>query len=349
MPAPSDGAYGGWPTLGFLVADWIEQHCSVTTGFRKGEPFVMYEPQLRWTVNHYRVRPKAKVGQLAPAFHNRRSQIVGPQKAGKNPWGATIVANEAVGPAVFDGFAGKGDGYACSDHGCGCGWEFDYAVGDPMGIPWPTAAIQLLATSEDQTSSTMRPLQAMIKAGPLGDIMRVGEEFIRIVRAGDDPNARIDVVTSSARARLGNPITFALQDEVGVYNQQNGLIAVARTMRRGLAGMGGRSVQMTNAWDPAENSDAQRTANSQVPDIFYYHRIPPANLSYRDKRERRKIHRFVYEGFDHIDLDSIEAEAAELLELDPHEAERFYGNRLLQGLGAWMPDKLWTDSKRLPA
>ena len=70
-----------WPTLGFLVADWVEQHCPIPDGFRKGEPFTFYDWQLWCTVNHYRVKPKAAVGQLAPAFHNRRSQIVAPQKA----------------------------------------------------------------------------------------------------------------------------------------------------------------------------------------------------------------------------------------------------------------------------
>ena len=42
-----------------------------------------------------------------------------------------------------------------------------------------------------------------------------------------------------------------------------------------------------------------------------------------------------------MSLDSIEAEAAELLELDPAQAERFFGNRLVQGAGSWLPDGLW--------
>ncbi|MEU9839733.1 hypothetical protein AB0C69_10985 [Actinomadura sp. NPDC048032] len=325
-----------WPTLGFLGADWIAQHCIVPDGFRKGDPFEMYDWQLWCTVNHYRVKPTAQVGQLATAFHYRRSQVVAPQKTGKGPWSATIVCLEARGPAVFDGWAEGGEAYVCAEHGCDCGWIFEYEPGDPMGIPWPTPLIQLLATSEDQVANVYRPLQAMVKGGPLAEQMKVGENFIRI---GDE--GRIDVVTSSAMSRLGNPITAALQDETGLYTKTNKLVGVAQTQRRGLAGMGGRALGTTNAWDPSESSDAQRTAESQRRDIFKFHELPPAGLSYKNKAERRKIHRHVYAGSAHVDLDGIEAEAAELLETDPAQAERFYGNRIVSGHSAWMDVSAW--------
>lgn len=325
-----------FPTLGFLIADWVEAHCIVPDMFRKGDPFRMYTWQLWCTVNHYRVRREAEAGELSTAFQYRRSQVVAPQKTGKGPWSATITSAEGVGPVVFDGWAGRGDGYACSDHGCGCGWEFEYEPHDPMGKPWATPQIQLLANSEDQVANVYRPLQAMAKDGPLSDLMRVGEEFIRLANGG-----RIDVVTSSAQSRLGNPIVFALQDETGLYTKQNKMVTVAETQRRGAAGMGGRTIETTNAWDPGENSTAQRTADSRRPDIFRFHRIPPADLSYRNREDRRRIHRYVYWGSEHINLDAIEAEAAELLETDPAQAERFFGNRLVQGSGAWLPDDLW--------
>lgn len=334
---PDDEWVVAWPTLGFLASDWIEAHCIVPDGFRKGDPFRMYDWQLWCTVNHYRVKPEAEFGQLGPAFHFRRSQVVNVQKTGKGPAAAAWTGFEAVGPAVFDGFAQGGEAYDCSDFGCGCGWGYEYGPGEPMGRPWPTPLIQLLATSEDQVDNVYRPLQAMARGGDLGRNMRVGEQFVRLPNDG-----RIDVVTSSAQSRLGNPITFALMDETGIYTRQNKMVKVAETMRRGLAGMGGRSVETTNAWDPTEDSTAQRTAESQRPDLFRFHRLPPAKLSYRNKRDRARIHAYVYRGSEHVDLDAIEAEAAELLERDPEQAERFFGNRLVQGAGSWLPDGLWS-------
>lgn len=324
-----------FPTL-WVACDWIEAHCRVPDGFRKGDPFEMYDWQLWCTANHYRVRPSATLGQLAPAFHNRRSQCVAPQKTGKGPWTAAICANEGVGPAVFDGWAEGGEVYDCRDHGCGCGWQYEYPTGEPMGIPWPTPLVQITAFSEEQTDNVYRPLQSMIRNGPLGELMRVGEQFIRLPNDG-----RIDVVTSSAQSRLGNPVTFVLQDETQLWTVANKMDRVATTQRRGAAGMGGRTMETTNAWDPSQDSVAQRTSESKVKDIFRFHRTPPASLSYKNKAERRRIHRYVYQGSTHVDLDAIEAEAAELMEKDPDQAERFFGNRIVYGAGSWMNGDAW--------
>lgn len=324
-----------FPTL-WVACDWVEQHCIVPDGFRKGEPFEMYDWQLWSTANHYRIKPGATLGQLATAFFYRRSQVVAPQKTGKGPWTAAICALEGVGPVVFNGWASGGEVYDCRDYACGCGWTYEYEPNEPMAIPWPTPLIQLTAFSVEQTDNVYRPLQSMIRNGPLGDTMRVGEEFIRLPGEG-----KIEVVTSSAQSRLGAPITFALQDETGIWTVANKMDRVATTQRRGAAGMQGRTMETTNAWDPGEDSVAQRTSESRVEDIFKFHRQPPASLSYKNKADRRKIHRIVYSGSAHVDLDAIEAEAAELLEKDPAQAERFFGNRIVYGAGAWLEGDTW--------
>jgi hypothetical protein len=339
----SDFEYDGFPTLGFLAADWIEAHCVVPDGFDLGSPFVLEGWQLWCAVNHYRVRPGLAFNPsrplLAPAFHYRRSQVVGPQKTGKGPWSAAITTFEAVGPCLFGGWARGGEVYRCEDHGCGCGFEYVYEPGEPLGLHRPTSLIQLLATSEDQVDNVYRPLQAMIRRGPLQERMLVREDFIRLPEDG-----RIDPVTAAANSKLGNPINFYVHDESGLYTARNKLLRVAQTMARGAAGMGGRGIETTNPWDPMENSRAQQTYQSRSSDIFRFYRKPPADLSYRNKRERARIHRYVYEGSPWVDLDAIEAEAAELLETDPTQAERFFGNKLVQGLGAYMPEKLWDET-----
>lgn len=326
-----------FPTL-WVVPEWIEQHCPVPDGDDKGKRLELYDWQLWSTANHYRVRPRARRGQKASAFYHRRSIVVGPQKSGKGPWSASIICAEGVGPVRFDGWAEGGEVYDCAEHGCGCGWVYSYDPGEPMGRAWATPLIQLLATAEDQTDNVFRPLQAMVKNGPLSERMRVGEEFIRLPNDG-----RIDVITSSKLARLGNPITFALQDETGLYTVQNKLVGVAETMRRGLAGMGGRALETTNAWNPTEESVARRTMESKAKDVFRFHRVPPAHLDYADPDQRREIHEDVYAGSLHVDLDDIEAEAAELMEKDPAQAERFFGNRLVAGSGAAFDGDRWAE------
>lgn len=336
----TDGWVVDFPTLGFLAADWIEAHCIVPDGFSLGQPFVLDGWQLWCAVNHYRVRKGLTFDPVRPvqatAFHYRRSQVVGPQKTGKGPWSAAITCFEAVGPCLFAGWARGGEVYRCEDDGCGCGFMFAYEPGEPMGMRRPTSLVQLLATSEDQVDNVYRPLQGMIRRGPLLERMKVREGFIRLPEDG-----RIDPVTAAANSKLGNPINFAIFDESGLYTARNKLLKVSQTMRRGLAGMGGRSIETTNPWDPMESSQAQQTYESRAADIFRFYRKPPADLSYKNKRDRHKIHQFVYEGSPWVDLAAIEAEAAELLETDPTQAERFFGNRLVQGLGSFMPEKVW--------
>lgn len=326
-------------------------------GFTRGEAFKQADWQFWCTANHYRVRPDAEWVPERPllnqAFTYRRSQIVGPQKTGKGPWSAAVVAGEAVGPTVFGGWAKRGDRYRCEDFDCGCGWVFKYNEGEPKGIRHPSPLLQLTATSEDQVDTNLfGPLRASIRMGPLKDLLAVREGFIRILGGSDDPETdRIDVVTASAQSRLGNPISFAVQDEAGLYTASNKMRKVATTQRRGAAGMGGRTLETTNAWDPTEQSVAQTTYESSRPDIFRFYRNPDLNAALRDKHglpltytlkaNRRRIHEYAYEGSWWVSLDSIEAEAAELMESDPAQAERFFGNRLVYGSGTWLPAGTW--------
>jgi hypothetical protein len=273
--------------------------------------------------------------------------LVMSQKTGKGPLSAAQICLEGVGPSLFAGWAGGDDGYACSDWGCGCGWEYAYEPGEPMGMPWPTPLIQLTALSEEQVGNVYDALRPMIEYGPLADVVpRTGEDFIRLPGGG-----RIDVVTSSAQSRLGQRVTFVVQDEVGLWTATNKMVKVADTQYRGLAGMGGRALLTTNAWDPSEQSVAQQQYESSAADIYRQFPTAPGHLSYRNKAERRKIHRLVYgealkDRGGHVDLDAIEAEAVDLLARDPAQAERFFGNRIVHGLGAWLPEGLWEGATR---
>ncbi|MEE1835752.1 hypothetical protein [Streptomyces sp. SP17KL33] len=333
--------------LMLVTLAWIEQHAVVPDGFRQGDPFILLPWQLKVASNFYTVRDEAELGQRSTAFTYRRAQVIMSQKSGKGPFAAAIVLAEAAGPTVFAGFAAGDEVYRCHDWDCPCGWVYRYGQGEPMGVPQPTPLIQLLATSEDQVANVYRPLTAMVRHGHLSALMKPLEGFIRVGAEG-----RIDVVTSSAQSRLGNPITFAIQDETGTYNATNKMIKVAETMRRGLAGMSGRSMETTNAYDPSEGSTAQRTHEGSAEDVYRYFPQAPPTLSYRNKVERRRIHKVVYGDCPHIDLDAIEAEAAELLESDPAQAERFFGNRLVAGDGAWVETSQWVSrvsDREIPA
>lgn len=331
----------------WIAPSWIEAHCVVPDGFRKGEPFRLYDYQLLYHANFYLVRPTVEFDPvnpiLGPAFVHRRGLLIGPQKVGKGPHTATHVCLEGSGPALFAGWAGKDDGYACIDHGCRCGWEYAYDRGEPMGMPWPTPLIQITAYSEEQTDNIYDALRPMIDEGPLSELIpRTGEEFIRLPGGG-----RIDVVTSSAQSRLGQRVTFVPQDEVGIWTKRNKMTNVAQTQYRGLAGMGGRASLTSNAYDPTERSVMQIEFESKSTDIYRQYIEPPKNLSYAKKADRAKIHQIVYpkdvlrENGGHVDLVSIEAEAVDLIAKDLPQGARFFGNIRYAGAGTAVDPDRW--------
>lgn len=349
-----------FPTLGFLWTAWKKRHCRVPDRHERGKPFVEY-PWQRWcTANRGRVRPGIVHDADRPlrnqAFFYRRWQIIAPQKMGKGPQTATDAALSACGPSEFCGWAVEGDEYRCEDNGCPCGWVYGYLPGEPMGERHPSPLVQIMATSEDQVDNIWRPLVSMIHLGPLKDLLLPRENFIRVANMSEDPDMdRIDRITASALSRLGNPVTDGFFDESGLYTKHNKLRKVAETIRRGAAGMGGRTGETTNAFDPAEDSYAQATFESAAADIFKYHRNPDAAeqlkgkdgkpLPYSAKANRRRIHAYAYAGADHVNLDSINAEADDLVTTDSAQAERFFGNRIVAGGGAWLAEGLW-DARR---
>lgn len=331
-------------TLGFLATDWIEAHCRVPGGVYEGESLTFNGWQLFCTVNHYRVKPSAVVNprRLLEPFHFRRSVIVGPQKCGKSPWGAGMILLEAVGPSLFAGWATGSEAYRCEDHGCACGWEYEYQPGEAMGTVRRKSLIGLLAYAETQTQNVYEPLQTMIHSGPLEEFVKVREGFIRTPNRG-----KIIPLSAAAKSKLGQPLTGGLGDESGLYTSANRVLDTWQTMRRGIAAMQGRTIELTNPWDPMENSAAQQAFESRQADIFKYYRKPPVELDYKKKRDRHKIHVHVYADSPWVDPTTIDAEADELVETDPTQAERFFGNRLVQGLGAFLTDELWSEHTSL--
>ncbi len=318
MPWRGPERRGEFPTLGYLVADWIEDNCAIPDGEAIGDPFILTDEQLLFLLWHYRLKPSARVDHRKPssAFEYRRSMLVRPQKWGKGPLSAAMICAEAEGPVLFDG------------------WD---ANGEPVGRPWATPVIQATAVSEDQTDNVWTALIPMIELGAIAaDIPDTGETRINLGGGG-----HIRPVTSAHRSRLGQRITFAVQDQTESWLKRNHGIALADNQRRNLGGMGGRCIETPNAWDPSESSVAQTTFEQQLPDVHIDYKPPAESLNFKVKRDRRKILVHAYGDSAKkpkhgrwkpwIDLDRIEAECLELLPRDPNQAARWFGNMLVSG------------------
>jgi hypothetical protein len=252
---------GEYPTLGYDVGEWIEGHLVIPDGYRQGEPYRLTDEMWRFLLQFYRLDPRAEPWPGPIGMKNTGGQLRRSQKWGKDPFGAAICWAEALGPTRFDG------------------WD---ASGEPVGKPYPTPLIVNLGTSEEQTDNTWRPLKEMGRRGPLIDDARVreiGETKIDLTSGG-----KLEPATTSARARLGAPMSFVTLTETHLFTLQGGFRRVAGAVKRNVAGMDGRWLELTNAWDPTEGSEAQITADSKDADI-YVDTVEPKRVENLDNDE----------------------------------------------------------------
>lgn len=310
MPWRGPELPGEFPTLGYQVADWIEERCAIPDREFVGDPYLLTDEQLNFLLHFYRLDPTS--GEFV---YYRGAQLTRPQKWGKGPLSAAVICAEAEGPVLF------------------AGWD---ANGEPVGKSWTTPLIQVTAVAEDQTENVYSALLPMIELGALhGEIEDTGLGRINLPGGG-----KIEPVTSRGLTRRGQRITFAVQDQTESWLHANGGRSLADNQRRNLGGMGGRWLSTPNAWDPVEDSVAQYTSEEEHEGVYHDDVDPPESLSIRNKAERRRALKVVYgdavagrrngeKGVitPWINLDRIEAEILALLNRDAAQAERFFLNR----------------------
>lgn len=348
-PRTASEALKWWSGLSMdIVPEWIEQHCVVPDGdfdaFGNKPPFLLRDYQLCFVTNHYAIRNNAKPGMKSSAFVYQLSVLIDSQKKGKSPLVAAMICVEAVGPALFAGFAAGGEVWDCAEQGCSCGWVYTYRKGEPMGRKWTAPLIQITANSEAQTGNTFDALRPMIDYGPLSSqITRTGEEVIRL--PGGKAN-QIVPVTSKAKSRLGARVTCVPWDEAGLFADES-MWKVFRTQKRGLTAMGGRGFITTNPDDPATDNVVKDLIENPSSGVYIQWTPPPARLKWSNAADRRKILKYNYSDAPWVlmNLDGLEEDIKQAMRRDPAEAERFYGNRRVQGAGSWLTEEPWERKK----
>lgn len=238
MPWRGPEHEGEFPTLGYDIGEWIEANCVVPDGYMMGQPYRLTDEMWTFLLHRYRLYTHAAPWPAPDALRYYGSQLRRSQKWGKDPFGAAMILANALGPSRFDG------------------WD---AAGEPVGRPYPTPLIVCLGTSEDQTDNTWRPLLSMVRNGPLIDLPGIdaGQTRVELPSGG-----KIEPVTTSAKARLGAPMTHVVITESHLFTLQGGYRKVAGAVKRNVAGMDGTWDELTNGWDPTEGSEAQVTAES---------------------------------------------------------------------------------------
>jgi len=317
---------GEFPSLGWQVGEWIEAHLVIPDGYRQGHPYLLTEEMWRFLAHRYRVHEDAQPEPSAHALVYYGAQLRRSQKWGKDPLGAALQWAEALGPTRFDG------------------WD---ANGEPVGKPYPSPLIVLLGTSEDQTANTWRPIKSMGRNGPLADMRGLDIGETKVVLPG---GGIIEPVTTSAKARLGAPITSACITESHLFALQGGYRRVVDAVKRNLAGMDGRWIELTNAWDPTEASAAQATVESSAPGVYIDtiepHRVADLDDDAELRRELlRQYGDSAAERGGWVNLTRIMADVRDPSHLEA-DRRRFFLNEIVVGMSVFADPVRWDAQAR---
>jgi hypothetical protein len=242
---------GDFPTLGWQVLDWTFAY--LPSPADESQPLVYTDEQARRILRWYEIDPDT--GQ----FVYETLILEEAKGSGKSPFAGTLELVEFAGPCLFDG------------------WDAD---GEPVAVPWGTGERpppwnQIAAVSEDQTENTYGALYAMLTAneGKAASALGVDEGRTRLYLHGRP--GRLEPVTASAGSREGQRTTKATLDETHLWLPTNGGVKLAKTLRRNVAKMGGRTVETTNAPVLGERSVAeQSSADTATPGTLHYCRRP---------------------------------------------------------------------------
>jgi hypothetical protein len=123
--------------------------------------------------------------------------------------------------------------------------------------------VQIGAISEDQTDNTWSVIHHLLTEndGKAADALGIDAGLTRCFLRGQ-PGAKMEPVTSAAGSREGQPLTYGVLDESHLMLPSNGGVKLARTIRRNVAKMSGRSYETTNSFIRGQHSVAEESYNA---------------------------------------------------------------------------------------
>lgn len=213
-------------TIGWFVLAW----CGRWLQRRRGVPWRFTDEQARWILWWYAVDERGE-------FAYRDGILQRLKGWGKDPVGACLCLVEAFGPCRF--------------------LEFD-ADGQPVATDCPDAWVQIAAVSIEQTKTTCRLFPGLITAEAKATYgIIVGKEHIY----GLGGERFIQAVTSSPATLEGARSTFVLANETQHWTSSNAGHDMAAVIERNTTKSedgAARTLRITNAYEPSQDSVAQR-------------------------------------------------------------------------------------------
>ncbi len=251
-------------TVGWDVLAWASEYLRQPDGDSPGTRWRFTGEQARIVLRWYSLGDDKK-------FRYRTGTVRRMKGAGKDPFLAAIAAVELCGPCRFAGYTPDG-----------------LPLAEAHGAPW----VQVCAVSLQQTQNTMRLFPGMFSNDAIEQYgLDIGREF---VRTGSD--GLIEAVTSSPRTLEGGRPTLVILNESHHWLQNNHGHEMAEIIAGNVGksrGGGSRTMEITNAPLPGEDSVAERTWNTFSKILegkardpgMYYDSVESPNVDMSDPEE----------------------------------------------------------------
>lgn len=210
----------GW---GFLAwsGRWLQES--------RGVPWRFTLEQARFILWWYSVQPSGRFTYRDGVFQRLKGH-------GKDPIGAALCGGEMLGPVRM----------------------VDWVDGQPVGGECDTAWVQTAAVSLKQTKNTMRLFPGLFTAEAKAHYnIQIGREQVHAL--GDE--RFMEAVTSSPATLEGARSSFVLMNETHHWLDNNDGHEMAATIERNTTkskGGAARTLRITNAYEPGEDSVAER-------------------------------------------------------------------------------------------
>lgn len=320
-----------WPTLGFQVADFIQDLLVHGPGDLLGEDIELTDEELLFLARAYEVYPRGH--RLEGRRRFKRCVLSRRKGVGKTEVAALIavVEMDPAGPVRFGG------------------WD---AAGDPVGRPVRDPYIPMVATTLDQTEDlafgAVHAILSHERCGLYGDY-EVGLEKIVHRRAP----GTIQPMASAPSSRDGARTTWQHFDETHLFTEPR-LVKSHATMQRNIPKRKAAdpwSLETTTMYAPGEGSVAEGShkyalriaaGTAQDPTLYFDHRQASERHDLDTKRGLRAA--LLEASGDAAEWTDLEAAAAQYH--DPQVAEndfrRYWLNQARKGAGRWLPAGAWS-------
>jgi len=317
----------GIKTLGWIQLDWASAYLAqpdghITTGIEKGDQWVFTADQARFMLWYYAVDDTGK-------YIFRRAYRERAKGVGKSPMAAAMGCIELLSEVVFDG------------------WD---AQGNPVGRPHPAPLVQLAAVSEQQTKQTQVLINSMLINGSAEMEYQLDIVASRIIvpdleRGG--VRGSLASITASPRSKEGARPSFVILEESHGWVPAEQGPDFASVIRRNLAKGGGRSIEVTNAPRPGEESVAEGT-HKEI-DKLMAQGIDPKDAGILFDTEQVSIEdiynreqaipalTWIYRNSPWVDVNRIFDEVCDVETNDEPTARRYYFNEITMGKSGWLP------------